>query len=78
MVAWLAPFYQTHGWSPAQSGGLVALLSVAQASAALGLPVLASRHADRRPWLGFTLLCQIIGLPAPPRRCRRRWPSPMW
>lgn len=64
MVAWLAPFYQTHGWSPAQSGGLVALLSVAQASAALGLPVLAARHADRRPWLGFTLLCQIIGLAA--------------
>jgi CP family cyanate transporter-like MFS transporter len=62
MVAWLAPFYQTHGWSPAQSGGLVALLSVAQASAALGLPVLASRHADRRPWLAFTLLCQVIGL----------------
>ncbi|MCW0038140.1 MFS transporter, partial [Acinetobacter baumannii] len=64
MVAWLAPFYQTHGWSPAQSGGLVALLSVAQAGAALGLPVLAARHADRRPWLGFTLLCQIIGLAA--------------
>ncbi|CAB5704927.1 Inner membrane transport protein YeaN [Delftia tsuruhatensis] len=62
MVAWLAPFYQGHGWSPAQSGGLVALLSVAQASAALGLPVLASRHPDRRPWLGFTLLCQVIGL----------------
>ena len=62
MVAWLAPFYQSHGWSPAQSGGLVALLSVAQAAAALGLPLLAARHADRRPWLGLALLCQVIGL----------------
>ncbi len=62
LVAWLAPFYQGLGWSPAQSGGLVALLSVAQAGAALGLPMLASRRLDRRPWLGFALLCQVTGL----------------
>jgi CP family cyanate transporter-like MFS transporter len=62
MVAWLAPFYQSHGWSAAHSGGLVALLSMAQAMAALGLPVLAARHADRRPWLALVLLCQIVGL----------------
>lgn len=61
VVAWLAPYYQTHGWSASSSGMLVAILSVAQAAAALTLPMLAARHADRRPWIAFTLLCQIVG-----------------
>lgn len=34
-VVWLAPFYQSHGWSATQSGTLVAILSIAQAVAAL-------------------------------------------
>ncbi|QIL80654.1 CynX/NimT family MFS transporter [Diaphorobacter sp. HDW4A] len=61
IVAWLAPFYQTHGWSAAKSGTLVAILSIAQATAALTLPALAARHQDRRPWIAFTLLCQLLG-----------------
>ncbi len=61
MVAWLAPHYQELGWSAAQSGTLVALLSIAQAAALL-LPVLAARGGpDRRPWLWFTLGCQALG-----------------
>lgn len=62
MIAWLAPHYQELGWSAAQSGTLVALLSIAQAAAALLLPVLAARGGpDRRPWLWFTLGCQALG-----------------
>lgn len=61
VVAWLAPYYQAHGWSAARSGTLVAILSIAQACAALTLPALAARRIDRRPWLAFTMLCQIIG-----------------
>ncbi len=61
VVAWLAPYYQTHGMSAAASGTLVAILSIAQATAALALPALAARHADRRPWIAFALLCQIVG-----------------
>ena len=61
VVAWLAPFYQSHGWSATRGGTLVAILSVAQAAAALTLPALAARHADRRPWIAFTLVCQLIG-----------------
>lgn len=64
VVAWLAPYYQEQGWSVPHSGGLVALLSVAQAAAALTLPALAARRADRRPWIGFTLLCQAAGFSA--------------
>lgn len=64
LVAWLAPFYQAHGWSSAASGSLVAWMSVAQASAALLLPILAARQRDRRPWLWFTLLLQGVGYAA--------------
>ena len=64
VVAWLAPFYQSHGWSPAASGGLVALLSVAQAAMALLLPLLAARQRDRRPWLWLTLVLQATGFAA--------------
>ncbi len=64
MVAWLAPFYQSHGWSAAASGSLVALLSVAQAAMALLLPFLAARQRDRRPWLWLSLALQAVGFAA--------------
>lgn len=63
VVAWLAPFYQAHGWSPAASGGLLAIMAVAQALAALLLPVLA-RSRDLRPWLWLTLVMQAAGFAA--------------
>ena len=64
VVAWLAPFYQSHGWSAAASGSLVALLSVAQAAMALLLPLLAARQLDRRPWLWLSLALQAAGFAA--------------
>ena len=60
-VAWLAPFYQTHGWTATQSGSLVAILSIAQAASALAMPALAARNADRRLWLILALLLQAVG-----------------
>lgn len=60
-VAWLAPFYQTHGWSGTESGSLLALLSIAQAAAALAIPALAARSNDRRPWIVVTLVLQAVG-----------------
>ena len=63
-VAWLAPYYQDLGWTAAQSGGLLAVMAVAQAGAALLLPVLAGRREDRRPWVWLTLAMQAIGFAA--------------
>lgn len=60
-VAWLAPFYQTHGWSGTESGSLLALLSVAQALAALAVPALAARSTDRRLWIMAMLALQVLG-----------------
>ncbi|WHZ11376.1 MAG: putative MFS-type transporter [Burkholderiaceae bacterium] len=61
VVAWLAPHYQELGWSAPSSGLLVAVLSLAQAAAALTLPALAARRLDRRPWMWFALGCQALG-----------------
>ena len=61
MVAWLAPYMQGRGWGVAQSGSLVAIMAVAQAVAALALPILASRSRDRRPWLYLTFAMQAAG-----------------
>ncbi|MDQ0143520.1 cyanate transporter [Cupriavidus necator] len=61
LVAWLAPFYQSHGWSAPASGSLVALMAVAQAAAALLLPALAARCLDRRAWMVLALALQVAG-----------------
>lgn len=61
MVTWLAPYYQALGWSSADSSSLVAVMAVCQAVSALGLPILARRDIDRRPWLWLTLVMQAIG-----------------
>ena len=60
-VAWLAPFYQTHGWTATQSGSLLAILSIAQAVSALTMPALARRNVDRRLWLMLALVLQVTG-----------------
>ncbi|MGD9479486.1 cyanate transporter [Shinella sp. G-2] len=61
MIAWLAPYYQAHGWTSADSSGLVAVMAACQASAALGLPFLARGNVDRRRWLWLTIVFQAIG-----------------
>ena len=60
-VAWLAPYYQEQGWTNASSGGLLALMAVGQALAALLMPALAGKSVDRRPWLWLTLAMQAVG-----------------
>lgn len=64
VVAWLAPYYRDLGWTAATSGNLLAIMALCQALAALALPVLAGRRADRRPWLWLTLVMQAVGFVA--------------
>lgn len=61
IVAWLAPYYQTLGWTSAASGGLLAIMAASQAVAALAMPALAARRQDRRPWIMLALGLQITG-----------------
>lgn len=61
VVTWLAPFYQSLGYSQLASGTLVAFITLFQAAAALLIPILASHNIDRRFWLIVTLLMQMAG-----------------
>ncbi|MFM0741053.1 cyanate transporter [Paraburkholderia xenovorans] len=62
LVAWLPAFYQQHGVSVADSGSLLASMTVFQAAAALLLPLAAAPFRDRRPWLLLGLSAQLAGL----------------
>ncbi|CAE6898758.1 putative transporter YycB [Paraburkholderia domus] len=62
LVAWLPAFYQQRGVSVADSGSLLASMTVFQAAAALLLPLAAASFRDRRPWLVLGLSAQFIGL----------------
>ena len=76
LVAWLAPFYQSIGWSATDSGSLVAAMAVSQAVAALIVPFLARKSIDRRPWLLVTLVMQgtgFVGLAFLPTVCPLLW-----
>ncbi|MBC8719184.1 cyanate transporter [Ochrobactrum sp. Marseille-Q0166] len=61
MVAWLAPYYKSLGMEAAETGNLVAVMAIAQALSAFGLPLLARHSIDRRPWLLLTLVMQATG-----------------
>lgn len=62
LVAWLPAFYQQRGVSVADSGSLLASMTVFQAVSALLLPLAAAPFRDRRPWLVLGLSAQFAGL----------------
>ena len=62
LVAWLPAYYQQHGVSIAQSGSLLAAMTVFQATAALLLPLAAASFRDRRPWLVLGLGVHLLGI----------------
>jgi len=60
IITWLAQFYQEFGWSPQQSGNLLAFFCALQVIGALLLPALA-RTNDRRRLLLIAVITQLIG-----------------
>jgi MFS transporter, CP family, cyanate transporter len=60
-LTWMAPFYESQGWSPERAGLLLAVWSVAQIPVALIVPTLAERHGRWRFWAGTTLTCGLAG-----------------
>jgi MFS transporter, CP family, cyanate transporter len=60
-LAWLAPAYESRGWSPASTGALLGVLHLAQLATALALPPLADRRRDRRPVLVGSVACTVAG-----------------
>jgi CP family cyanate transporter-like MFS transporter len=54
-LAWLAGRYTAIGYSTAQAGLLLGLFSATQLVSALGMPLLAHRFGDARPWIAAAL-----------------------
>lgn len=61
MITWLAPYYQSQGWSSSESGMLISIMAISQGCGAVLVPFLARRHTDHRPWLWACLAMQAIG-----------------
>ncbi len=64
IMAWLAPRYLELGASGARAGALLTAVAIAQTSASLGMPMLAARSLDRRPWLVLSAALVAAGLGA--------------
>jgi CP family cyanate transporter-like MFS transporter len=60
-LAWLPAAYESRGWSEATTGSLLGVLHLAQLAAALVLPAVADRSADRRPVLAVAVACSVLG-----------------
>jgi MFS transporter, CP family, cyanate transporter len=60
-LAWLAPAYESRGWSAATTGALLGVLHLAQLVTALALPALADLSRDRRPALVAAVTCTALG-----------------
>lgn len=61
MITWLAPYYQSQGWSSSESGMLISIMAISQGGGAVVVPFLARRHTDYRPWLWACLAMQAVG-----------------
>ena len=62
IMAWLAPRYTELGIDEQRAGVLLTLVGLAQIAASLGVPMLAARSLDRRPWLVLSALLEGAGL----------------
>lgn len=61
-LAWLSPYYTQLGWTPTESGLLLALLSIGEVIAGLTVSALVGRFHDRRPLLWTVLVFVLLGL----------------
>jgi CP family cyanate transporter-like MFS transporter len=61
-LTWLAPLYRDQGFGEERAGLLLTLFTLVQIVAALGIPPLADRSEDRRPWLAISLVATAAGL----------------
>ena len=64
LLAWLPQSYEQRGWTKAEGGTLLALITVAEIVAALIAPPLAQRMRDPRWLLAVTVGMEIVGLTA--------------
>ncbi len=62
VISWLPSIYQSHGFSPSQSGYLLGIATLVGAPAALIVPTLATRAPDQRSYILIVCLLTAMGL----------------
>lgn len=60
-LTWLAPYYESLGWSPQLAGFLLAAWNLVQIPGNLLFPALAERRRRWRFWAGTGVLCGVVG-----------------
>lgn len=60
-LTWLAPLYESSGWSPQRAGLLLSVWSISQIPAALLMPAAAERRRGWRFWASLTVLASLAG-----------------
>ncbi|RZT84062.1 CP family cyanate transporter-like MFS transporter [Pseudonocardia sediminis] len=60
-LTWLAPLYESYGWSPQRAGLLLSVWSIAQIPAALVMPAVAERRRRWRFWASVTVASGVTG-----------------
>jgi MFS transporter, CP family, cyanate transporter len=60
-ITWLASIYRERGWSEAEAGGLIALLTGIGLISTLAVPAFADRVGTRRTQLTFAALLSVAG-----------------
>lgn len=60
-LTWLAPLYESYGWSAQRAGLLLSVWSIAQIPAALLMPAVAERRRRWRFWASLTVLSGVAG-----------------
>jgi CP family cyanate transporter-like MFS transporter len=61
-LAWIAPFYESHGWSATDAGLLLSVFSATQVISGVAAPVVAHHLPDRRPMLLGSVLAVALGM----------------
>ncbi len=61
IIAFLPTYARGLGWSAQSSGELIGIMTIFQVLGALGAPAFSANRLDRRPWLFFAVIMQIVG-----------------
>ena len=61
-LAWIAPFYESHGWTATDAGLLLSVFSATQVVSGVAAPVVAHHLPDRRPMLLASVLAVAVGV----------------
>lgn len=62
ILTWLAPVYQSYGWSSGRAGMMLSVFSFVHFLTSFTIPMIAVRKSDRRPFFALVIVTAIVGM----------------